>query len=62
MFPEIKTTLYHGTVSEIMSVDVNAGRSLRREKKYSGQADFASESGSGESWNSVLHRKAESCR
>lgn len=29
MFPEIKTTLYHGTVSEIISVDVNAGRSRK---------------------------------
>ncbi|MCD8149676.1 MAG: DUF3990 domain-containing protein [Clostridiales bacterium] len=29
MFPEIKTTLYHGTVSEITSVDVNAGRSRK---------------------------------
>lgn len=29
MFPEIKTTLYHDTVSEIMSVDVNAGRNRK---------------------------------
>ncbi len=29
MYPELKTTLYHGTISEITSVDVSAGRSRK---------------------------------
>ncbi|MCC8050123.1 MAG: DUF3990 domain-containing protein [Clostridiales bacterium] len=29
MFRNIKTTLYHGTISEIVTVDVNAGRSRK---------------------------------
>ncbi len=29
MYPELKTILYHGTISKITSVDVNAGRSRK---------------------------------
>ena len=60
MFQKLKTTLYHGSISDIEKIDVSMGRG--RKDFGRSEKDIIGKSGNRAAWNPILCRQTGSSR